>query len=73
MSITGTDIKDAIIKYSRRSPINKYIDIIIEIGFLAPYFSSEPPKGLDPTFYHTLSYEGDMVKYERLVKLVYKA
>ena len=30
-------------------------------------FAEQPPKGLDPTFYHTLSYDGDMEIYEKMM------
>lgn len=69
-SLTREEIKQACMIYGRMSPIEKWMNVVIEIGFLAPYFSSKPPKGLDPTFYHTGSYKGDMEQYEKLVRLV---
>lgn len=69
-TITKEEVKKAIEYYSRKSPIEKYVNIIIEIAFTAPYFNSKPSEGLDPTFYHTLSFEGDKAKYERLKQLV---
>lgn len=64
------DIKKAAFTYGRMTPTSKWGPIGVELALLAPYFSSEPPKGLDPTFYHTGSYEGDMKQYERLKSLV---
>ena len=34
-----------------------------------PFWDEEPPKGLDPTFYRTLSYEGDMKIYNKIKAL----
>ena len=51
-------------------PVNKQLSLGIKIGLLSQYFSSKPPKGLDPTFYHTGSYEGDTEQYEELIRLV---
>ena len=35
----------------------KYLKLLLS---LVPYWAKEVPKGLDPTFYGTLSYEGDL-------------
>ena len=38
-----------------------------DIKFLLSFAPvDEPPKGLDPTFYHTLSYKGDLALWERI-------
>lgn len=68
--IKDEDIGKAAFNLGRMFPTEKHMNLAIEMCLLAPYFKSEPPKGLDPTFYHTLSYEGDMAKYERLRSLV---
>lgn len=65
-----SDISTALLILGRRMPTSKYIPLALEIALLATYFSSKPSKGLDPTFYHTLSYEGDMEQYEKLEKMV---
>lgn len=67
--LTREEINKAIIYYARQYGKQSH-QLAVESAFLVPYFSSEPPKGLDPTFYHTLSYEGDMKQYERLLRLV---
>jgi hypothetical protein len=38
-----------------------YLKRVIEM-----FFVEEPPKGLGEMFYHTLSYEGDKLIYDRL-------
>ena len=69
--IDRTDIDTTILRLSKSDPLTMdKIDLIMEVLKLAPYFDSEPPKGLDPTFYHTLSYEGDMRQYKRLKEIV---
>ncbi len=68
--MTNEEIRKAMTFCGRMTPTNKWTKVAIEIALLAPYFSSEPPKGLDPTFYHTMSYEGDMKQYKRLKELV---
>jgi hypothetical protein len=37
--------------------------------YLDPFWNEEPPKGLDPTFYRTLSYEGDLKIYNKVQAL----
>ena len=47
-------------------------DIQVVIGYLrnmAPTFANVPA-GMDPTFYHTLSYEGDVTEGERISGLI---
>lgn len=47
-------------------------DVRLAVGYLrnlARGFTDIPP-GLDPTFYHTLSYEGDVAEGERLHGLI---
>lgn len=68
--VNKEDISKALVFCGRMNPTNKWMKVAIEIALLAPYFSSEPPKGLDPTFYHTMSYEGDIERYKRLKELV---
>jgi len=69
--INKKDIAKAIFNLGRRSPTNRYLDIAIEISFLSE-FIEEPPKGLCPTFYHTLSYDEDLKRHNRLKQLVEK-
>ena len=54
--------KELKIKYLKKEneELKKHID---------PFWDEEPPKGLDPTFYRTLSYEGDMKIYNKIQAL----
>ena len=47
-------------------------DVKLAVGYLRNLARSftDIPKGLDPTFYHTLSYDGDMAEGERLHALI---
>lgn len=47
-------------------------DVRLAVGYLRNLARSFAaiPKGLDPTFYHTLSYEGDVAEGERLRALI---
>ena len=40
-----------------------------DIKFLLSFAPDEPPPGLDPTFYHTLTHKGDMELWERIKKI----
>ena len=62
------EIETAIIYWARH--LGKKSENAFIIARLAPYFAEEPPKGLDPTMYHTASYEGDMEQHEKLKRLV---
>ncbi|MEE9541171.1 MAG: hypothetical protein V3V85_06730 [Candidatus Thorarchaeota archaeon] len=45
------------------------IDMGEAVKFLLSFAPDKPPKGLDPTFYHTLSYGGDAELYERVEEI----
>lgn len=68
--MTREDITLAILACGRRSPSNKWTSVALKIGLLAEHFLEEPPKGLFPMGYHTLSYEGDMEQHMKLKRLV---
>lgn len=36
---------------------------------LEAHFKDTPPEGLDPTFYHTLSYEADLALHQEYIRL----
>lgn len=63
MKITEEDIEYAILNVES-------LQEAAEIAKLAWRFREEPPEGLDPSFYHTLSYEGDLKYHNRLKELL---
>lgn len=67
MKIPRRDVEKAIIYWARH--FGKQANNSIELAFLAPHFSEEPPKGLCATMYHTGSYEGDMEQYKKVKRL----
>ena len=44
-------------------------DVLFLLSFAPKEKPEEVPKGLDPTFYHTLSYEGDVKMAEMLQQI----
>lgn len=44
-------------------------DVLFLLSFCPDNLPNEVPEGLDPTFYHTLTYEGDVKIAERLQKI----
>lgn len=40
-----------------------------DIKVLLSFAPDKPPEGLDPTFYHTLTYEGDLEIWKRIQKI----
>jgi len=41
-----------------------------DIKFLLSFApKNKPPEGLDPTFYHTLTYKGDLKLWERIERI----
>lgn len=46
--------------------LTEYEQLEADIKFLLSFAPDEPPPGLDPTFYHTLTHDGDMELSERI-------
>jgi len=44
-------------------------DVLFLLSFCPSDLPNEVPEGLDPTFYHTLNYEGDVKIAERLQRI----
>jgi len=40
-----------------------------DVKFLLSFAPDKPPEGLDPTFYHTLTYKGDLELWDRIKKM----
>ena len=42
------------------------MEYLYKVLIASTNWAEEPPKGMDPTFYYTLTYEGDMTIYEAI-------